>query len=143
MEGVIADLKKRHTTVVFSTHIMEHADRLCDRILLIAGGAKVLDGTIAEAKHSIPRRIRIETQGDPSALRAAPGVKRIVDLPAHPDSTTKKYEILLEERADPNEIIGFCFQNHITLTAFDRSDPSLREVFIAKVNEQGASGFTQ
>src|SRR5439155_9128300 len=61
MEEIIRDMAKRKRTVLFSTHVMEHAERLCDRILLIAKGRKIFDGAITEAKALIPRRVRIET----------------------------------------------------------------------------------
>jgi ABC-2 type transport system ATP-binding protein len=69
MEDIIRDMAKRGRTVLFSTHVMQHAERLCDRILLLAKGRKIFDGTIGEAKETIPRRVRIETEDDIAALR--------------------------------------------------------------------------
>ncbi|MDB6109226.1 MAG: putative transporter ATP-binding protein YhaQ, partial [Pedosphaera sp.] len=69
MEEIIRDMAGRSRTVLFSTHVMQHAERLCDRILLIAKGRKLFDGTIAEAKRTIPRRVRIETADDVGLLR--------------------------------------------------------------------------
>lgn len=143
MEGAIADLKKNGQTVIFSTHIMEHAERLCDRILLIAGGRKVLDGTVAEAKKSIPRRLRIETESSEGDLRGLPGVREIVSVPAGSEPNINKYEIMLEDKADPDEVLKACFKNNIMLRSFDRNDPSLREVFMTLVKAQGAQGITQ
>src|SRR5436190_15068646 len=64
MEEIIRDMAKRNRTVLFSTHVMQHAERLCDRILLMAQGRKIFDGAITEAKALIPRRVRIETCDD-------------------------------------------------------------------------------
>src|SRR5687768_7062584 len=61
MEEIIRDMANRGRTVLFSTHVMQHAERLCERILLLARGEKIFDGTIAEAKRKIPRRVAIET----------------------------------------------------------------------------------
>ncbi|MBI3820226.1 MAG: ATP-binding cassette domain-containing protein [Planctomycetes bacterium] len=141
MEGAIADLKKNGQTVIFSTHIMDHAERLCDRILLIAGGRKILDGTLAEAKKSIPRRMRIETEGSADILRRVPGVKEL--NPIGGETSAHKYELMLEDDADPDSILKACFQNNIMLRSFDRSDPSLREVFMTLVKAQGAEAITQ
>src|SRR5213593_25949 len=58
MEEVIRDMTKRNCTVIFSTHVMQHAERLCDRILLIAKGRKIFDGTIPAARGLLPRRVR-------------------------------------------------------------------------------------
>ena len=69
MEEIIRDMAKRGRTVLFSTHVMQHAERLCDRILLMAKGRKIFDGTVAEAKQTIPRRVLIETGDDIAPLR--------------------------------------------------------------------------
>src|ERR1051326_1063954 len=64
MEEMMRDMAKRGRTVIFSTHVMQHAERLCDRLLLIAKGRKIFDGTVTEARATIPRRVRIEAEGD-------------------------------------------------------------------------------
>src|SRR3954469_532180 len=69
MEDIIRDMARRQRTILFSTHVMQHAERLCERILLIAKGRKIFDGTIAEAKGSFPKRVRIETPDDINPLR--------------------------------------------------------------------------
>ena len=55
LEGIIRGLASRGSTVIFSTHVMQHAERLCDQVVLIAGGRKVFDGTVAEACAAAPR----------------------------------------------------------------------------------------
>src|SRR2546421_8205351 len=50
MEEIIRDISRRNRTVLFSTHVMQHAERLCDRILLLAKGRLIFDGAISEAK---------------------------------------------------------------------------------------------
>src|SRR5438445_6314813 len=67
MEEIIRDMAVRNRTVLFSTHVMQHAERLCDRILLVAKGKMIFDGTIAQAKETIPRRVRLETEDDVAA----------------------------------------------------------------------------
>src|SRR5271170_4825850 len=64
MEEIIRDMAGRRRTILFSTHVMQHAERLCERILLMAKGKKIFDGTVAEAKRTLPRRVRIETDDD-------------------------------------------------------------------------------
>lgn len=125
MEGVIRDLRSRGRTVIFSTHGMEHAERICDRVLLIAKGKKLFDGTIVEAKRIVPRRVRIETESDPESLRAVPGVKGIEKV-----GENGLFEISLSDGAEPDEILRACFKNQIGLRSFDRKEPGLREVFL-------------
>src|SRR6266850_7825061 len=68
MEEIIRDMARRNRTVLFSTHVMQHAERLCDRVILMAGGRKIFDGTIPEARSLLPRRVRIETEDDITPL---------------------------------------------------------------------------
>ena len=133
LEQVIADLAKNGSTVVFSTHVMEHAERLCDRIVLIAKGKKLFDGTIPEAKRTIRRRVVLETGSDPEPLARLPGV-RSVERTEHP----QRYEVALADGARPDEILGACFKAGIELVAFDKNEPSLRDVFLKLVSRHEA-----
>ncbi|MFN0244009.1 MAG: ABC transporter ATP-binding protein [Planctomycetota bacterium] len=125
MEQVIRDLRDNGATVVFSTHVMEHAERLCDRIVLIARGKKLLDGTIAEAKRSVPRRVLIETSSDVGRLRDVPGV---VSLERYEGDGN--WQITLAEGANADAVLRACFQHGIELRTFDRREPGLRDVFL-------------
>jgi ABC-2 type transport system ATP-binding protein len=126
MEDIIRDMAKRGRTVLFSTHVMQHAERLCDRILLMAKGRKIFDGTLTEARRTIPRRVRIETEDDIAPLRA---LSEVV-------SATKSdalWEIELRENADPQAILQTCFARGIRLHSFNQSEPTLHEVFMRLV----------
>ena len=133
LEWVIADLSKAGSTIVFSTHVMEHAERLCDRIVLIAKGRKLFDGTIPDAKRTIPRRVVLETAADPDQLQRLPGVQA-VERTAHP----QRYELALAASAKPDEMLAACFRSGIELQAFDKNEPSLRDVFLKLVGRAGA-----
>jgi ABC-2 type transport system ATP-binding protein len=50
LKDTVVELKRRGKTVIFSTHLMDNAERLCDSVCIIAGGRKVLDGTVAAVK---------------------------------------------------------------------------------------------
>ena len=61
--------------MIFSTHVMQHAERLCDQVVLIAGGKKMFDGTVAEAACvGAARRLVLEGEFGPDALAGAPGL---------------------------------------------------------------------
>src|ERR1043166_9875012 len=47
LKDAVLELKARGKTVIFSTHVMENAERMCDSVCIIAGGKKVLDGSVA------------------------------------------------------------------------------------------------
>ena len=134
LEQVIADLAKQGSTIVFSTHVMEHAERLCDRIVLIAKGKKLFDGTIPEAKRTIRRRVVLETSANPELLARLPGVSGV-------EKTTQpnRYEVSVADGARPEEILGACFKGGIELSAFDKNEPSLRDVFLKLVGRADAA----
>lgn len=134
MEDIIRDMADRNRTVIFSTHVMQHAERICDRILLMAQGRKVFDGTIAEAKRTLPRRVRIET-GDP--VGQLEELDDVVDVAAlngdggsGDEGRAARWELRIAEKADPQSILQECFERGIRLRSFELADPSLHEVFV-------------
>lgn len=134
MEEIIRDMAKRNRTVLFSTHVMQHAERLCDRILLIAKGKKIFDGTLAEARKTIPRRVRIETSDDIAPLR---GMSEFISVSAlESGSGSTKWELQIRENADPQSILQLCFERGIRLRSFNQSDPTLHEVFMQLVGPE-------
>jgi ABC-2 type transport system ATP-binding protein len=140
MEEIIREMAKRGRTVLFSTHVMQHAERLCDRILLVAKGRKIFDGTITEAKSIIPRRVRIETSDDVSALRELPEVLSASAVPPRnddlPSAEVTLWELELREHADPQIVLQTCFAQKIRLRGFNQSDPSLHDVFVRLVGSE-------
>ena len=137
MEDIIRDMAKRGRTVLFSTHVMQHAERLCDRILLMAKGRKIFDGTLAEAQRTIPRRVRIETEDDIAPLSELAAVVAVRPMETANGATTPAtvthWELELRENADPQTILQTCFARGIRLRSFNQSEPTLHEVFMRLV----------
>ncbi len=125
MRGAILRMKREGRTVLFSTHVMAQAEEICDFILLIDKGKKLLNGTLSEVKSSGPKGIRLDYDGDGSILRDLPGVTRINDA-------GKSAEIFLEEDADPQEILARLV-GRIVIRRFDLREPSLHEIFVRAV----------
>ena len=138
LEQVIADLAKAGATIVFSTHVMEHAERLCDRIVLIARGRRLFDGTLAESKRILPRRVLLETGATPEQLARLPGVARVERTGGESPGQAARYEVLVSEGARADEILSACFRSGIELHSFDKNDPSLRDVFLKLVSRAEA-----
>jgi ABC-2 type transport system ATP-binding protein len=139
LEQLIADLAKRGSTVLFSTHVMQHAERLCDRLLLIAKGRKIFDGTVAGAKATIPRRVLISTANSIEPLAGLDGVAGIRPLEGSTldaRAGTKDWEIRLHGQTSAQAILEKCFQSGIVLRRFDHSEPSLHDAFVALVEQR-------
>jgi ABC-2 type transport system ATP-binding protein len=140
MEEIIRDMTHRNRTVIFSTHVMQHAERLCDRIVLMARGRKIFDGSIPEAKRIMPRRVRIEAEDDIGAVRGRSDVVSVIAVEKRsgspPSNGAKEWELQLRENADPQSILQFCFEQRIRLHCFNQSEPTLHEVFMHLVGPE-------
>ena len=138
LEELIRNMSANGQTVIFSTHVMQHAERLCDHILLIAKGRKIFDGTIAEAKATIPRRLFIETADDVSTLRNIDGVQELqqVDPISAVVPVVPLWQLQLNEQLNPQLILKTCFEKGISLSRFEFTEPSLHDVFVHLVGDE-------
>lgn len=121
----ILDMKQQGKTVIFSTHVMEQAEQMCDGILLIDRGQKMLDGSLDEVKATGETVLHIEFDGDPTVFETIKGIERI-------RNTGRKAELLLDEAADPHRILRE-LMDRLTLRGFQIREPSLHEVFVRTV----------
>ena len=143
LEKLIRDLALLGSTVLFSTHVMQHAERLCDRMLLIAKGRKIFDGTVASAKATIPRRVLISTESSIEPLAGLDGVAEIKPLgESLTNPGAKDWEIRLHGQTNAQTsaqtILERCFQGGIVLRRFDHSEPSLHDAFVALVGAEAS-----
>jgi ABC-2 type transport system ATP-binding protein len=71
LEQLIRSLAAKGTTVIFSTHVIAHAERLCENVAIIAGGKVPYAGSVEVARDRIPPQVRLETRHDDGPWRAA------------------------------------------------------------------------
>ncbi len=69
LEKLILNERDRGATILFSTHIMSHAERLCDRLAIIAGGKRRFEGTVADARGILPQRVHYTPHRPDAAIR--------------------------------------------------------------------------
>jgi len=129
VRDVVLQMKRDGKTVIFSTHIMSQAEQMCDYIMLVNGGQKLLDGSLAEVKQSGDKSIIIDYDGPGNVFQGLPGVTSVNDA-------GKQVELSLADDADPQEILARLI-GKVTIRRFDMSEPSLHEIFIRTVG--GAS----
>ena len=134
LEELIHQLADNGQTVVFSTHVMQHAERLCDHILLITRGKKIFDGTLAEARACIPRRVLLETADSVDSVRGLSGVTSVSALDT--DSESTQWQVEIAESLNPQEILKHCFNAQISLSRFEFVEPSLHDVFVHLVGDE-------
>jgi ABC-2 type transport system ATP-binding protein len=125
VQELILTMKREGRTVIFSTHVMEQAEKTCDSVMLMNGGHKILDGSLSAVKGEGPRTVLIDYDGDGSVLRELPGVARLNDSGKHA-------EVRLVEGADPQAILERLV-GRIRVRRFDTREPSLHEIFVRSV----------
>ncbi len=126
LKRIVLERKREGATVLFSTHMIEDAERLCERVCMIAGAAKVLDGTVAEVKAAAGRRdVAISFEGDPGFLDAPGLVDRVGDHGQY-------VEVRMARGADPQELLRRAVDAGVRVRRFELVEPSLREIFLEK-----------
>jgi len=125
LEEEIMRLSRQGSTIVFSTHVMQHAERLCDRLLLLADGRKKFEGTQDEARATLPTRLRLTARETPVGL---PGVVSVAKL-QETDGWTD-WDVRLEPGGDPGDLLQTCTERGFALRRFEQGRPSLHDVFI-------------
>jgi ABC-2 type transport system ATP-binding protein len=119
----LLELQGNGTTVIFSTHDMNMAERMCDYIFMIHKGKKVLDGTlqIIQDKYGTDT-IRLQTEAGMDALTMMNGVERINDY-------GQMQELRLNSGTDPQSILAEVIKKTRVLK-YELSKPSLHDIFI-------------
>ena len=124
-ETILA-VKKSGRSVLVSTHIMEQAEQICDELVLINHGTKVLEGTLRELKRGIGRTISLDYDGDGSILQNLAGVQRVNDAGKHA-------ELTLDADTDPQQLLA-ALVGRLTIRRFDTQEASLHEIFVRTVH---------
>ncbi|MEM9290720.1 MAG: ATP-binding cassette domain-containing protein [Acidobacteriota bacterium] len=129
MREAIQEAKDQGATVLFSTHLMEQAEELCDGLVLLRDGQKVLDGTLAEVRGGGQRDIHLayEPIADVPVpdLRSLPGVERVRD-------TGYRAEIGVAEEGVAQEILS-ALVGRVRVRRFEVREPSLHEIYVRAV----------
>ncbi len=132
LRDIVTDLKKAGKTILFSTHIIEHAERLCDHVCIIARGTKVADGSIAQVKQShggeyIALTLDNWSPDTIEQIRRQPYV-------AHMREQGNTAEVQLSDGTDPQQLLQMLMQSNVRVRRFEVTEPSLEQIFIDRVN---------
>jgi ABC-2 type transport system ATP-binding protein len=129
-KDTILEINRQGTTIVFSTHQMETAERLCKEIALINKGKLVLSGSLAKVKAGFGKNsLLIEYEGDGGFLGSLPGVAAV-------DAYGSYSEIRLESGADPQAIFT-AVAGRLRVSKFEIVAPTLHNIFIEMVGAVG------
>lgn len=123
LHQAVLDLRTQGTTVIFSTHDMNMAEKTCDFICMIHKGQKVLDGTLASIQDECGQDIvRVRTEGGPGAVQNLRGVDSVKDF-------GQLQELHIAADSEPQEILKE-LMNRTRIHHFEIAKPSLHDIFI-------------
>jgi ABC-2 type transport system ATP-binding protein len=121
MRDAVLELRRRGTTIVFSTHDMAVAERMCDRLFMIFQGRKVLDGTLDEIQRSYGfDTVRVRLDAGPAVLAGMPEILSITDL-----GNLQEVRVAGDPQAFLQRLIARTGIQHFEVTR-----PSLHDIFV-------------
>ncbi len=140
LRDIVREQRERGKTILFSTHLMEHAEQMCDDVCILARSRKVLEGSLRDIKKAAQRErngVVIELEGTPSAevppsLRPGEG-NGIVRARA----TATGFEVELAPGASTSALLRRLLDAGQELVRFERAAPTLHEIFVDKVRPGG------
>ena len=137
LKDVIVHLSRSGTTIIFSTHQMDVAERICDHVCIIARGRKVLDGGLAEVKR-VHGGTHVAVAFDDGGDAAVPilGDRALV---AKADDYGGYAELALAEGVQPQQLLERLVRAGVRLRRFEHIEPSLNRIVLDKVGAAGAA----
>lgn len=122
----IYGLAQRGSTIIFSTHRMEQVEEICDHIVLVNLGKKILDGTVQQVKNDFKEnKFSIQLAGITSAIES--NVFDVIDQKAN------KLTVKIKEGASSNDVLKYFIDRQINIEGFNEVLPSLNDIFIRLV----------
>jgi ABC-2 type transport system ATP-binding protein len=139
LRDIVREQRARGKTILFSTHLMEHAEQMCDDVCILARSRKVLEGQLRAIKRVAQQErngVIVELAGAsseevPPALRPGQGTG-IVSARA----TAAGYELSLEPGASTSALLRRLLDAGHEVLRFEHAAPTLHEIFVSKVQER-------
>lgn len=129
LEGVVREIVAQGHTILFSTHVMEHAERLCDRIILMSQGQKYFDGSTEAALAKAPRRLSVSSADTRLKEMLTPFMERVVSVEGD------NLSIVMKDSVEAQDILVKAVDQNIKLTRFEPRRATLHEAFVAMVGQ--------
>ena len=140
LNDLIRELHDQGRTILFSTHVLHQAERMCDRIVMIDRGRKVLDDRLDRIQERFdPRTIVVEPFGDSNTLESA--LRTAAEVESVTIDTEGRLHARLRDLADADRIMGLAIQ-HGPLRSVGRAKTTLDEVFIDLVGQPEQTATT-
>jgi ABC-2 type transport system ATP-binding protein len=131
MREIVTELQRRERTIIFCTHMIGQAEKICDHICILAGGHKVVDGALADIKRdhdagTIALRLEERSPELAGRVRALPVVDRV-----HAEGSD--LEVTLRRGQTPRELLEALLGAGLGIRRFEIIEPSLERIFLERV----------
>jgi len=126
----LMEFRSRGKTIIFSTHVLEQAEKLCDEICLVAKSKKILEGNLKDLKRQFAGDLlRLSCQASEGEVGALPGVSSVQAIDGD-------YIIALAPGTDRREFLRRAFEKY-DVKAFSEKEPELEEIYLSAVKKAG------
>jgi ABC-2 type transport system ATP-binding protein len=142
LKDTVLELRRRGRTVIFSTHMVDNAERMCDAVCIIARGEKVLDGAVADVRTgSDGRHVAVSLASSPhNGISEVLTDQRLIKAL---DDSHRFFEIELAEGADAQDLLRLLLAAGAVVERFELVRPSLHRIFLERVGAEGVeTGIT-
>jgi ABC-2 type transport system ATP-binding protein len=130
IKDYLAEFRSRGKTIVFSTHVLEQAEKLCDEICLLARSKKILEGNLKDLKKEFAGDLlRLSVDASPAQVEALPGVVSV-------QTVNGAYVIALARGTDRRAFLRHAFDQY-DVKAFSEKEPELEEIYLSAVRRAG------
>jgi len=126
VKDIILEKKREGVTIIFSTHLMEYAEKIVDSVVMINNGKKVLDGPLSEIKSMYGTKfLKVNYNGNSKFVSSLKYVKNVRDY-------GKEMEIELQDINDKDKLLKDLV-NKLSVNSFQTTKPSLSNIFIKRL----------
>jgi ABC-2 type transport system ATP-binding protein len=130
IKDYLIEFRQKGKTIIFSTHVLEQAEKLCDEITLLARSRKILEGNLRDLKRRFSRNLlQLSVEADPAQIAALPGV-------ASSQPVNGGYVIALAPGTDQREFLRRAL-DRFPLQGFSAKEPELEEIYLEAIRAAG------
>ncbi len=135
LKEIILELKKQEKVIIFSTHLMDFAERMCDHIAMIDEGKIILHGNLENIKESFGQRnVTISHVGDVSFVKSYPFIEKF-------ESFGNTTNIRVKDTQQIQNLLKLLVDNKIIIKKFDAEDISLHQIFVESAGRKTADSL--
>ncbi|HVE65902.1 MAG TPA: ATP-binding cassette domain-containing protein [Thermoanaerobaculia bacterium] len=130
IKDYLVEFRQKGKTIIFSTHVLEQAEKLCDEIALLARSKKILEGNLRDLKRRFSRNLlQLSVEAEPAQIAALPGV-------ASSQAVNGGYLIALAPGTDQREFLRHALER-FPLQGFSAKEPELEEIYLEAIRAAG------